>query len=166
MRTLSKVVLPGLLLMSTALPVSAQTPAPAASPASPPAAAPDYHPSMGDLMTMAVQPRHTKLYLAARRRNWAYTAYELAELRNALGRVGRTIPVYRSVDTAPLIEAITAAPLATLEQAIHAKDSAAFASAYAALTAACNACHQSQDHAMVVIRVPRGDAYPDQSFEP
>lgn len=25
---------------------------------------PDYHPSLGDLMTMAIQPRHTKLGLA------------------------------------------------------------------------------------------------------
>jgi hypothetical protein len=47
-------------------------PAPAAAAPSPPA---DYHPSMGDLMTMAVQPRHTKLALAGRRRNWTYAAY-------------------------------------------------------------------------------------------
>ena len=140
-------------------PAAPQSPAPAAP-------QPEYHPSMGDLMTMAVQPRHTKLYLAGRGSNWAYAAYELAELRNALARVGRTIPVYRSVDTPAIIEAITAAPLAALEQAIRTKDPHAFATAYRDLTAACNACHQSQEHAMVVIRVPRSDAYPDQSFEP
>ena len=29
----------------------------------------DYHPSMGDLMTMAVQPRHIKLGLAGQQKN-------------------------------------------------------------------------------------------------
>jgi hypothetical protein len=137
--------------------------APAAAAPSPPA---DYHPSMGDLMTMAVQPRHTKLALAGRRRNWAYAAYELNELRNAFARVGRTIPVYRTADTAAVLDAMTRVPLAAVERAIHDKDSRAFDSAYAELTAACNACHVSQEHAMVVIRVPSEDAYPDQEFAP
>src|ERR1700744_99565 len=59
------------------------------------AAQPDYHPSFGDLMTSAVQPRHIKLGIAGKARNWDYAAYEASELRNAFGRIGRTIPVYR-----------------------------------------------------------------------
>jgi hypothetical protein len=137
--------------------------APAATAPTPPA---DYHPSMGDLMTMAVQPRHTKLALAGRRRNWVYAAYELNELRNAFTRVGRTIPVYRTADTAAVLDAMTRVPLAAVERAIHDKDSHAFEAAYAQLTAACNACHVSQEHAMVVIRVPSQSMYPDQEFAP
>ena len=131
-----------------------------------PSPVPDYHPSVGDLMTMAVQPRHTKLALAGRRRNWEYAAYELNELRNALTRVGRTIPVYRSADMPVILDAMTREPLAAVERAIHDKDASAFEAAYAQLTAACNACHLSQEHAMVVIRVPREDTYPDQDFAP
>ena len=121
---------------------------------------------MGDLMTMAVQPRHIKLALAGRHRNWAYATYELSELRNALARVARTIPIYRNSDTAALVDAMTRVPLEAVDAAIHNRDAGAFKVAYARLTAACNACHQSQDHAMVVIRVPSAEAYSDQDFAP
>jgi len=152
-----------LLLISTA--ATAQTPQPPA-PASAPAAAPtpDYHPSLGDLMTMAVQPRHTKLGLAGQQGNWTYALYELSELRNAFARVGRTVPVYRNIDMAAVIGAMTAPPLSAVEQAIHAQNAAQFKVAYAQLTTACNACHLSQDHAAVVIRVPERNPYEDQDF--
>jgi len=153
----------GLLLLSGV--TGAQSPsATAASSAPVVASQPDYHPSMGDLMTMAIQPRHTKLGLAGHERNWLYAQYELSELRNAFARVARTIPVYRTADMTALIAALTVEPLAAVEQAIHAKDSRRFKTAYAALTTACNACHLSQDHASVVIRIPATNPYPDQDF--
>ncbi len=125
---------------------------------------PDYHPSMGDLMTMAIQPRHTKLGLAGRQKNWTYAAYELSELRNAFTRIAHTIPTYRTMDTAAMIDAMTREPLAALEQAIHGADARGFNAAYERLTSACNGCHHSQDHAMVVIKIPHGEVYPDQDF--
>jgi hypothetical protein len=65
----------------------AQSPPANTAPATPAVTpTPDYHPSLGDLMTMAVQPRHTKLGLAGQARNWPYAQYELSELRNALAR--------------------------------------------------------------------------------
>ncbi len=140
--------------------------APAAATSSAPAAAPqpDYHPSLGDLMTMAIQPRHTKLGLAGQGGNWPYAQYELSELRNAFARVARTIPIYRTIDMTAVIGALTTEPLNAVEQAIHARDAAQFKKAYAQLTTACNACHLSQDHAAVVIRVPATNPYPDQDF--
>jgi hypothetical protein len=129
-------------------------------------AQPDYHPSLGDLMTSAVQPRHIKLGLAGQQRNWVYAQYELSELRNAFARVARTIPVYRTTDMAALTNAMTAMPLEAVENAIRAADAEQFTTAYARLTEVCNACHVSQDHAMVVIRVPQGAPYPDQDFHP
>jgi len=125
---------------------------------------PDYHPSMGDLMTMAIQPRHIKLGLAGHEKNWKYAEYELSELRNAFARVGRTIPVYRTADMPALIGALTNDPLKAVEEAIHANDPVRFKTAYGQLTQACNACHLSQDHPMVVIRVPDERFYPDQDF--
>lgn len=137
----------------------------APAPANPPAAAPPvYMPSMGDLMTMAVQPRHTKLGLAGQARNWAYAAYEVSELRNAFARIARTIPLYNKADTAALVAAFVQAPLQALAEAIQTHDATQFDRKYAALTAACNACHGSQNHGSVVIRVPRQSAYPDQDL--
>jgi hypothetical protein len=143
----------------------AQSP-PAAALASAPAAIaqPDYHPSLGDLMTMAIQPRHTKLGLAGREGNWPYAAYELSELRNAFARVARTIPIYRTYDMTAIIGALTTEPLNAVERAIKAQDARGFNAAYAQLTTACNACHLSQDHAAVVIRVPGTNPYADQDF--
>jgi len=125
---------------------------------------PDYHPSMGDLMTIAIQPRHTKLGLAGQHKNWTYAAYELSELRNAFARIARTIPTYRNSDMTVLIDATTRGPLSAVEQAIHDADAKRFNTAYESLTAACNGCHRSQDHAMVVIKIPHGEVYPDQDF--
>ena len=143
-------------------PVAGATP-PAELPASVQA---DYHPSMGDLMTMAVQPRHIKLGLAGQNRNWEYAAYELSELRNAFARVARTIPRYQSTDMAPLMTAMTQAPLDALEQAVKGRDASQFKTAYGQLTQTCNACHASLKHAPVVIKVPDAAFYPDQDFRP
>jgi hypothetical protein len=152
-------------LMVSGRTATAQSPA-GAAPASAPAAIaqPDYHPSLGDLMTMAIQPRHTKLGLAGQERNWPYAQYELSELRNAFARVARTIPIYRTFDMTAIIGALTTEPLNAVEQAIRAQDARQFNRAYAQLTTTCNACHLSQDHAAVVIRVPRTNPYADQDF--
>jgi hypothetical protein len=136
----------------------------AATPAA--AALPDYHPSMGDLMTMAVQPRHIKLGLAGKQQNWTYAEYELSELRNAFARIARTIPKYQSWDTAAMATAMTQAPFGALELAIKERNTTQFAAAYTQLTQACNVCHQSQNHAAVVIEVPDAAMFPDQDFRP
>ncbi|HTC54061.1 MAG TPA: hypothetical protein VK700_19155 [Steroidobacteraceae bacterium] len=152
------------LLLASAV-ASAQTAAVNTPSSAPPASpSPDYHPSLGDLMTMAIQPRHTKLGLAGQQMNWPYALYELSELRNAFARVARTIPVYRNIDMTAVIGAMTTAPLSAVEKAIHAQDARQFNAAYAQLTTVCNACHLSQDHAPVVIRVPASNPYADQDF--
>jgi cytochrome c553 len=149
----------GLGLAGPARAVDAPPPAPA------PAPAPDYHPSLGDLMTMAVQPRHTKVGLAGRDRNWAYLTYESSELRNAFGRIGRTIPTYRQTKLSDLFASAIVPAIDELDAAIKAKDGARFDAAYANLTASCNACHAAMDHAAVAIRAPTGAPYPDQDFQ-
>jgi hypothetical protein len=50
-----------------------------------------------------------------------------------------------------------------MRSTIKAWNSSRFAKAYADLTAACNACHQSAGHRMVVIQVPTVSAFPDQN---
>ncbi len=121
---------------------------------------------MGDLMTMAVQPRHIKLGLAGKQSNWPYASYELSELRNALARIARTIPKYQTMDTADMMAALTKAPLDALEQAIAKANTTQFGAAYTQLTQACNACHLSQKHGAVVIKTPDAAMFPDQDFRP
>ena len=71
----------------------------AQTPAAPQGAAPQaYRPGLGDLMTMTVQPRHTKLGLAGQEKNWAYAAYELHELEESFERAARVWPMYRQTN--------------------------------------------------------------------
>lgn len=142
------------LFAATAL---AQAPAPAP-------AQPDYHPSFGDLMTMAVQPRHIKLGIAGHARNWEYAAYESSELRNAFGRIGRTIPAYRKQVLADMFASAIIPHMDELDAAIKAKSGPKFDAAYAKVTGGCNNCHQGLEHAFVVIREPKASPYADQAL--
>lgn len=125
-----------------------------------------YRPGLGDLMTAFVQPRHIKLGLAGAQQNWPYAAYELAELIEAFEDVAKLVPQHGSLAIPAAIASTVKQPMRALDQAIKAEDAGAFTRAYADLTAACNACHQSADHPMLVIRVPTGSAFPDQDFAP
>ena len=127
-----------------------------------------YHPGLGELMTAYVQPRHIKLGLAGAAGNWPYAAYELDELRETFDDVGKLVPKHGNLMIAPAIASTVKPPMAALDKAIRAKDAAAFKTAYGQLTDACNACHKSAEHPMIVIKVPdvAGTAFPDQDFSP
>ena len=119
-----------------------------------------------NLMTMTVQPRHTKLGLAGQEKNWAYAAYELHELEEAFERAARVWPIYRKADIAELVAATTKAPMDAVDEAIKSADAARFTEAYAQLTATCNACHQSTERPFVIIQAPKASPFPDQDFRP
>jgi hypothetical protein len=125
-----------------------------------------YHPGLGDLMTAFVQPRHTKLGLAGSEQNWPYAAYELGELREAFDDVAKLVPKHGILAMPAAIASTVQPPIAALDAAIKAKDRAAFTKAYGDLTVACNACHQSADHPVIVIQAPTVSAFPDQDFRP
>jgi hypothetical protein len=137
----------------------AQAPAPADT-------SPPYRPGLGDLMTMTVQPRHIKLALAGRQKNWTYAAYELHELQEAFDRAAKAWPQWQSVPIADLMTAATKEPIASLARAIKDGAGDRFMASYEHLTDACNACHQAANRPMVVIRVPDASSFPDQDFEP
>ena len=125
-----------------------------------------YHPGLGELMTAFVQPRHIKLGLAGNARNWPYAAYELDELAETFADVGKLVPTHDNMPIPEMIASTVKPPMAALDAAIKAKDAAAFTKAYAGLTAACNACHQSANHPMIVIQIPTTSPFPDQDFRP
>ncbi|HZK91004.1 MAG TPA: hypothetical protein VFC56_12730 [Stellaceae bacterium] len=127
-----------------------------------------YHPGLGELMTSFVQPRHIKLGLAGAAQNWAYAAYELGELQETFDDVGKLVLKHGALAIPQAVQSTVKQPMDALDAAIKAKDAAAFTKGYADLTTACNACHQSADHPMIVIQVPTvsGAAFPDQDFRP
>jgi hypothetical protein len=125
-----------------------------------------FHPGLGELMTAFVQPRHIKLGLAGAAQNWDYADYELDELRDTFDDVGKLILKHGNLSIPQTIAATVKQPLHALDEAIKAKDSSGFTKAYADLTAACNACHQSAGHPMIVVQVPTLSAFPDQNFLP
>jgi hypothetical protein len=125
-----------------------------------------YSPSLGDLMTMTVQPRHTKLGLAAREGNWPYAAYELHELKEAFDRAAKAWPKWRTYSIPDMMASVTKEPMKALDQAIKAGDPNRVTSAYDQLTAACNTCHLSAERGVIVIQSPTGSAFPDQDFRP
>jgi cytochrome c553 len=127
---------------------------------------PVYRSVISDLMNTVIQPRHIKLWLAGKAQNWPYAEYERHNIGGALARIATAIPTYKDQPTADLIAAFATPQLADLERAIKAKDEAAFATAYEALTTGCNQCHTATDHAMVVMQTPGSNPFPDQVFAP
>jgi hypothetical protein len=142
----------------TPLAVGAQTPGNEAPPA--------YRPSLGDLMTTTIQPRHIKLGFAGREQNWVYAAYELHQLEEALDRVSVTWPQWRQVRIVEMIETIIRQPMYDLGQAIRTKNEAKYAEAYGQLTEACNACHVGARQVPIMIQDPKESMFPDQDFRP
>ena len=166
-RSLAAAVLASTLSLASLGVAFGQTaPAPAA-----PAPAPgalqilDFKPGFDDMMTMMVQPRHLKLFFAAREKNWELAAFESDELRASFRRIGQTVPIYRTQDVNKAVAVMATPLLDRVDKAIKAKDAALFAKEYSALTAGCNACHTQMEHAFLVMKVPDNNSpslYPDQ----
>jgi hypothetical protein len=118
------------------------------------------------MMTITIQPRHTKLGLAGREKNWAYATYELHELEESFDRIARFSPTARGKPVAEMIKSATGEALGELSQAIKAGDATKFSLAYQKLTDGCNSCHRSFDLGVIVIQAPKASPFPDQNFRP
>ena len=121
---------------------------------SPASKATSYLPSISDFMIATIQPRHVRLWLAARGGDWPFAAYEVGNLKGAFDRLGRAQPMDHEIPLQDMISAVTAQPLEDIRKAIESKDTTTFSKAYGDLTAACNSCHQATNHGVVVIRAP------------
>jgi hypothetical protein len=158
-------------LAASAIAVATAAPAPAApaAPAGGGLTILDFKPAFDDLMTMLVQPRHTKLWLAAQQKNWQLAGFELNEMGGALKRVGQTVPKYRNISVDATVSSIFAPKIQAVAGAIAAQNPAQFNTAFAELTNACNLCHEALEHPFLVIKVPDASAaaaFPDQDFRP
>jgi hypothetical protein len=142
----------------------AQTP-PATPQRGPASSALNYVPGVGDLMHLLVQPRHAKLGLAFKERNWALAAYAFKELQQALSTVAKVQPKFRNLTVAEMIESMTGEAMHNLDDAIQGKNAKLFAQAYDDLTDGCNSCHAALNHGFIVIKTPEASAFPNQEFK-
>jgi hypothetical protein len=125
-------------------------------------------PGLGELMSLQ-QMRHAKLWFAGREGNWPLADYELDELQEGFDDVVRLHPTHKDapLPLSQVLPKIMGKPIADLRAAIRAHDPQAFAAAYDALTAGCNACHQATNFGFNVVRRPVDAAwYGNQSFTP
>jgi hypothetical protein len=123
-----------------------------------------FNPQMSALMSMLIQPRHAKLWLAGKEENWPLAGYALKELKQGFLVIARAVPRWRGLPVPDLFDAAVSAPLAQLDFAIKAGEPHQFGEAYGRLTAGCNACHGTTDHAFVVIKPPDASPFPNQDF--
>ncbi|HLG89973.1 MAG TPA: hypothetical protein VKZ79_22590 [Alphaproteobacteria bacterium] len=125
-----------------------------------------YAPGLGDFMTAYVQPHHIKLWQAGSVGNWPLAAYEANELRETFEDVTTYQGVWHDLPIGKMVDGLLKPKLASVDQAITKQDAAAFGKGFDELTEACNQCHRAARHDFIVIRVPSGSAFPDQTFAP
>ncbi len=115
-------------------------------------------PKISDIMAQQ-QARHIKLWFAGHGGGWPLADYEIDALKDGFDELNGML----GGDT---VEKAVGAPIAALEKAVEAKDSAAFATAFDNLTAGCNFCHRTLDHGFIVIQRPASLPFTDQIFAP
>jgi len=125
----------------------------------------DFKPTLDDLMTMLIQPRHQKLWAAGQQRNWTLAAFQLREMRAGFDKIAATIPKYTNIDLGPTFINIMDSQVRALNGAITGQNPMLFNTAFADLTAACNSCHEALNHGFLVMRVPEVTGYPNQDFK-
>jgi hypothetical protein len=113
-------------------------------------------PKISEIMVLQ-QLRHIKLWFAGRAGNWALADYEVDQLKDGFDDLNHIL----GGDT---VDKAVGAALAALERSVDAKDRASFMRAFDALSAGCNNCHHTLDHAFVVIGRPATLPYSDQVF--
>ena len=124
---------------------------------------PAFAPRLNDMM-VATQLRHFKLWYAGLVQNWPLANYELTQIRVAIADAKRFYANNGGSNMSVMTQAAD-----DLEDAIKAKDSAKFVTAYAKLTAGCNACHEQTGFGFIKIREPRlspleTSPFTDESF--
>jgi hypothetical protein len=157
------------LLAIAALPMRsvAQQPSPDQEPRAADAEPAPFNPQMSALMSMLIQPRHAKLWLAGKAENWALAGYMFKELKQGTAVISRAVPRWKGLPVPDLFEAALGPSFAVLDFAIKAGEPGQFAQAYDKLTQGCNNCHATMEHPFVVIKTPdSAAAFPNQEFKP
>jgi hypothetical protein len=115
-------------------------------------------PGLGEIMTLQ-QLRHIKLWFAGRAGNWPLADYEVGELNEGFEDVAKLL----GGDT---VDKMVGAQIKALQKAVDEKNRTGFFAAYDSLSAGCNNCHRTLDHAFIAIQRPTVLPYSDQKFTP
>jgi hypothetical protein len=116
------------------------------------------HPGLGEIMALQ-QMRHIKLWFAGNAANWPLADYEIGELGEGFDDVKKLLGE-------DIVDQHVGKPLEALQKAIDGKDRKAFIADFDNLTAGCNACHKTLDHAFISIQRPNMLPYSNQNFTP
>jgi hypothetical protein len=115
-------------------------------------------PHLSEIMVQQ-QMRHIKLWFASDAGNWPLADYEIDQLKDGFDDVAKLLG-------GDIVQQHVGGAVSRLEKAIESKDHEAFVSAFDGLSAGCNACHHTLDHAFIVIQRPVLLPYSDQNFSP
>jgi hypothetical protein len=123
----------------------------------------DYAPPL-NLLMVATQLSHFKLWYAGVVKNWPLANYELTQIRTGIDRARHLYP-----NNAQSNMTMMAPEVDEVANAIKAKDSVKFSAAFTKLTAACNACHEATGFGFITMRDPRlspieTSPFSDESF--
>jgi hypothetical protein len=118
----------------------------------------EHLPALGEIMSVQ-QMRHIKLWFAGNAANWPLADYEMGELGEGFNDV-------RKLVGNDIVDQHVGKPIEALQKAIDGKDRKAFIAAFDNLSAGCNACHKTLDHAFISIQRPAMLPYSDQNFVP
>jgi len=124
-----------------------------------------FNPQMAAMMSILIQPRHAKLYLAGSAENWPLAAYALRELRQGFVVTAKAVPRWKGLPVPDLFDASVDEPIRLIDAAIRLKYKKQFDEAFGQLTEACNNCHATTEHAFIVIKAPTASPFPNQDFE-
>jgi hypothetical protein len=117
-----------------------------------------------NLLMVATQLSHFKLWYAGAVKNWPLANYELAQIRTSIDRAKNLYP--NSVES----NMTMMKPVADeVQDAIEAKDSVKFSKSFSKLTAECNSCHKATGFGFIKMRDPtlspiETSPFSDESF--
>ena len=105
------------------------------------------------------QMRHIKLWFAGTAGNWPLADYEIDGLKEGFDEVAKLLGD-------DIAQQHVRDAMAELEKSVDAKNRDNFVVAFDKLSAGCNACHHTLDHAFIVIQRPALQPYSNQNFSP
>jgi cytochrome c553 len=117
-----------------------------------------------NLLMVATQLSHFKLWYAGAVRNWQLANYELAQIRTSIDRARSLYPGNAESNMTMMTPEAD-----EVEKAVKAKDRLKFSEAYSKLTAACNKCHEATGFGFIKMRDPtlspiETSPFSDESF--
>ncbi len=102
-----------------------------------------------NLLMVATQLNHFKLWYAGVVQNWQLANYELTQIRTSIDRARDLYPNKVESNMTMITPATD-----EVQNAIKAKDRVKFSRAYSKLTAECNSCHEATGFGFIKMRDP------------